>query len=136
VKKKFKYLSPVVLWAVVIFCFSALSQTKTVEVYWQDFVLKKTAHVVEYGILAMLLYRFYINSGKSKKRSIAYSLILTVLYAATDEIHQSYVPGREPRVRDVFFDTLGASLTLYWINKVLPKAGDRVKYYARKLELI
>lgn len=136
VKKIIKYWGPPVLWAGVIFCFSTLPQIRTTEIYWQDFILKKTAHIVEYGILAILLYRSFINNNQSKTRSLIYSFILTVLYAATDEIHQSYTPGRESRVRDVLFDTVGASLALYWINRILPGGSDKIKYYARKLEII
>ena len=136
VKKIVKYWGPPVLWAGVIFLFSALSQVKTTQIYWQDFILKKSAHMVEYGILAILLYRSFINTNNSKVRSLVYSFIMTIIYAATDEIHQTYTPGREPRVRDVLFDTLGASLALYWIKEILPKAGDRIKYYAGKLEII
>jgi len=136
VKKRVKYWGPPVLWAGVIFCFSTLPQIRTTEIYWQDFILKKTAHMVEYGILAVLFYRLFINSNKSKTRSLVYSFILTIVYAATDEIHQLYTPGRDARVRDVLFDTAGASLTLYWIKEILPKAEGKVKYYAGKLEII
>ena len=136
VKKRVKYWLPPVLWAGVIFWFSTFPQMRTTEIYWQDFILKKTAHFMEYGILAMLLYRSFINGRVNKKRSLVYSFILTVLYAVSDEIHQLYTPGRDARVRDVLIDSAGALTVLYWIKQVLPKANDKIKYYAGKLEII
>lgn len=136
VKKIVKYWGPPVLWAGVIFCFSTLPQIRTTEIYWQDFILKKTAHFMEYGILAILFYRSFVNSEINKKKSLIYSFILTVLYAVSDEIHQLYTPGRDARVRDVLIDSAGALTVLYWIKEILPKAGDKIKYYAGKLEII
>lgn len=38
---------------------------------------------------------------------IAISMIIGVIYAATDEIHQAFVPGRGPLVTDVILDSIG-----------------------------
>lgn len=46
--------------------------------------------------------------------------LLAVLYAATDEIHQTFVPGRSGRVTDVLIDAAGAAvgvLVMAWLRR-------------------
>lgn len=71
-----------------------------------SFIVRKTAHVTEYMILYILIFRvvtLYSNTKKSK----LIALLCMVLYASTDEIHQLFVPGRSGMVRDVFIDSIG-----------------------------
>jgi VanZ family protein len=46
-----------------------------------------------------------VRSGKKK---ISWMILICVLYAISDEIHQSFVPGRGPSIIDVFIDSTGA----------------------------
>ena len=100
---------PPIIWALIIFSFSSLQVGSSNEVYWKDFVIKKTAHLVEYAILAILLYRAMVNSEIDKKKALIASIVMAGFYGLTDELHQSFTPGREPRIRDVVIDTIGAS---------------------------
>ena len=71
-----------------------------------SFIVRKTAHVTEYMILYILIFRvvtLYSNTKKSKLIAI----FCMVLYASTDEIHQLFVSGRSGMVRDVFIDSIG-----------------------------
>lgn len=135
-KKAFNLWLPPFLWAIVIFLFSSYPTTRASEIHWQDFIVKKTAHIVEFGFLSLLLYRGFINSGMSKRKAGCWAIHLSILYAVTDEFHQMFTPGREPTVRDVLFDTIGAVVGIYIIWKLLPKAPKRLKNWAKKLELI
>jgi len=134
--KIFKYWGPVVFWAGLIFYLSSLPPSSVTGDYWTEFAIKKTAHVIEYGVLATLLYRAFRVSVEGLQRQYWLSAILSSLYGATDEFHQSFIPGREPRGRDVIFDTIGAVLAIYIIWKLLPKAPKRLKTWAKKLQLI
>ena len=89
---------PVVAWCVVIFAFSAVPSLGTGLGTW-DLVLRKLAHVTEYAVLAVLLVR--------ATHRPAVALALGSLYAVSDEIHQTFVRGREGRPRDVVIDTVG-----------------------------
>ncbi len=135
-KRLFKYWLPVVLWSSVIFMFSSLPTNRTSQIYWQDFIVKKTAHIVEYAIFTLLLYRALMESGIEKKKAGIYSIFLAILYGASDEFHQSFTPGREPTVRDVIFDTIGAVSIIYYIWNLLPKAPERLRTWARKWQLM
>lgn len=115
-RKKFLkfYLAPIV-WAILIFTFSSFPTTKTTDFFLGDFLIKKTAHVIEYGILATLVFRALINSNIERKRAMFYSVLLAFFYGVTDEFHQSFTPGRGPSVRDVIIDTAGASILIYGV---------------------
>ncbi len=71
-------------------------------------IIRKGAHFTEYLILNLLYFnmlRFYI----SNKKALIYSIILSFLYASTDEFHQTFVEGRAGKFTDVLIDTSGAS---------------------------
>lgn len=127
---------PVVSWAFVIFLFSAMPANPVSEIHWQDFIIKKTAHIVEYAVFTTFLYRALYAGGISKKEAGIYSVILAFLYGASDEFHQSFTPGREPKVRDVIFDTIGAMSAIYFIWNLLPKASENIKKLAKDLQII
>ena len=133
--KLLKYWAPPVAWMVVIFLFSSIHTRPVSTVYWREFAVKKSAHIVEYAILTVLLYRAFRTSYSKQKAGI-YAMVISVIYAITDEFHQSFTPGREPTVRDVIFDTIGATLAIFLTWNYLPKAPKRLKNWAKKLELI
>jgi VanZ family protein len=95
---------PVVVWAAVIFAFSAVPSLGTGLGTW-DLVLRKLAHFTEYAILGALLAR-------ATRRSWV-ALVLAALYAASDEVHQTFVEGRHGAVRDVAIDTVGALVGVF-----------------------
>ena len=79
--------------------------------------IRKTALVAEYAILAALLWRALRAHGRGETRAWSWrqavlALLLSALYAASDEFHQSFVKSREASVMDVGLDTAGASLGL------------------------
>ena len=77
-----------------------------------DYPVRKLAHMTEYGILCLLACAFVRGySGNWKVCGIS-AVAVAALYAATDEIHQLFVPGRAGRFPDVCIDTLGAVIWL------------------------
>jgi len=134
--KKFLFFwGPVIAWALVIFWFSSRPTGTVSEVNWQDFVFKKFLHVVFFGMLATLIYRASINSKVSKLNSVKFSILMTVTYGILDEFHQSFTVGRQPGVRDVVFDALGALISMYVLWTLLPKAPEKVKRFAESFQL-
>jgi hypothetical protein len=78
-------------------------------------VMRKCAHVSEYAILALLLWRA-LRSGTAlrAKMSVLFGAVLLAcaVFAASDEFHQSFVKSRTPSVRDVLLDVAGALIGL------------------------
>ncbi len=134
-KMFFRFWLPFLLWAIVIFLFSATPTTRASEIVWQDFIVKKTAHVVEYFIYSMLLFRALLNSNIRHKKVMFFIVITAVLYGLTDEFHQSFTPGRDPKLRDVAFDTLGSLLFVYFYQKILPRY-EKLSKYAKMIQLV
>lgn len=91
----------VVAWAAVIFAFSATPNLSTGLGGW-DLVLRKLAHMAEYGVLAILLAR---ATGRAWL-----TIVLAALYAVSDEWHQTFVEGRRGSPVDVLIDTAGATI--------------------------
>jgi VanZ family protein len=89
---------PVVVWAAVIFAFSSIPSLNSGLGTW-DTVLRKAAHMTEFAILGVLLWRAL---GVE-----VWALALSIAYAASDEVHQLFVRGRHGSPVDVAIDTVG-----------------------------
>ena len=100
----------VLLWMAVIFTLSAQPHLPQAPEPWLDTLLKKTAHGLEYAILALLV-RWGLR-GHGVAHAGRWAWVWAVLYALTDEAHQALVPGRHPSGWDVGIDGLGAALGL------------------------
>ena len=132
-KKTLSFWLPVFLWCGLIFTMSSIPTLPKVGFIWWDFIMKKSAHLIEYAILYFLLWRAVTKASlKVKNRCLRVEtqgvvlkdikiwiipLIFGLLYAMSDEFHQSFVMGRTSKVRDVGFDFLGMLLMLYWLKK-------------------
>jgi VanZ family protein len=92
---------PVAAWAALIFALSSIPGLSTGLGTW-DVVLRKAAHITEYAILGALLMRALDRP--------AVAATLAIAYAATDELHQHFVPGRAGTMVDVAVDAVGVVL--------------------------
>ena len=86
-----------------------------------DPVIRKLAHYTIYLIGGILIISFMDTLDKNNKQKIMYSIIVGVIYAITDEIHQYFIVGRSMRILDVFIDTLGVctGITIFLLQKKL-----------------
>jgi VanZ family protein len=101
---------PALMMMLIIFLFSAQPSSDLPNFHWADAIIKKGGHVVGYAMLALSYW--YALRMQSSKRWLVW--VLSVLYALTDELHQSFVPGRYPSIWDVLiFDTFGALIPLW-----------------------
>lgn len=140
-KKRFLYLIPVIIWMIFIFYMSgktgqessgqsgkiSLFITNLLEKVRQDpaqemqnlqdileLVIRKAAHMTEYAILFLLSYlatvKISMSQSRFYNRSIA--VLISLLYACSDEMHQLLVPGRSGRMIDVGIDMAGVLIVL------------------------
>lgn len=129
------WLPPVVL-AGIIFKLSSGNVPKASDIFWQDFAAKKIAHIIIYGILAVLIYRALVAGGVPKKKAIFWAFFIATAYGGTDEIHQHFTQGRESRLRDVGFDGFGAAAMLFFSTRILPKLPKEFVDFGKRLEII
>jgi VanZ family protein len=99
---------PVVAWAAVIFGLSSIPSLSTGLETW-DLVLRKLAHVVEFAILGALLLRAIAREPAA--------FALGSAYAATDEVHQAFVPGREGSPVDWLIDVVGVAAGVILLSR-------------------
>jgi VanZ family protein len=135
-----KYWLPVLFWMAVIF--TASSDAKSFEhssrliaplLHWlfpkmsEDtvhlivFLARKCAHLTEYAMFALLIWRALNHSRNNfipwSWPKVGGTLLIVFLYASSDEFHQRFVPTRTPRIHDVVIDTIGGAIGLLvlWI---------------------
>jgi hypothetical protein len=86
-----------------------------------DFLVKKGGHMLGYALLASA-YFHALNKGKRMTKSqFIQAVCLASIYAASDEFHQRFTPGRTASIDDVCIDTIGATIGLAlwcWIRKL------------------
>lgn len=140
-KKRFLYLIPVVIWMIFIFYMSgktgqessgqsgkiSLFITNLLEKVRQDpaqemqnlqdileLVIRKAAHMTEYAILFLLSYLAMVKISMSQSRfyNRSIAVLISLLYACSDEMHQLLVPGRSGRMIDVGIDMAGVLIVL------------------------
>lgn len=135
INRKNIYFVLAVLWAAVIFSFSARNADEstqdsrkagelictifvpgfsdmTEESQYEmageiDYPVRKLAHAAEYAVLGMLLAGAVYDTGRKKFYNFIVPYIAGTLYAVTDELHQYFVPGRSCRLVDIFTDSMG-----------------------------
>ena len=90
---------------------------------WLEMLLRKSAHMVAYAILALLL-AWALSARWPRRTALRAALVAAVLYAVTDEVHQSFVPMRAGRLLDVAIDGAGAALGLLLLRPRLPWPGS------------
>jgi VanZ family protein len=102
---------PVLVWAGLIFALSSIPDLGTGLGGW-DLALRKAAHLVEYAVLGALLFRA-VSSGVQPVRNggtMVWAWILGAAYAASDELHQHFVPGRQASALDLAIDAVGVAV--------------------------
>lgn len=97
----------------VIFYFSSRQTTGIGTNVTDRFLILKSFHLIEYAFLAILL-SFAIYKNKLV-------VFIAYLYAISDEIHQSFVPGRTGRFRDTLIDLIGILIGILIFAKLFSK---------------
>jgi VanZ family protein len=102
----------------VIFLLSSQSGLRVSDDASIDRPIRTVAHMATFALLGGLILLAFVGRGRATPRTIVLAVGLTVLYAASDELHQSFVPDRTGRVEDVVIDAVGALLgvaTTTWL---------------------
>ncbi|MBU1136984.1 VanZ family protein [Patescibacteria group bacterium] len=108
--QKLKNWTLVFLWAGVVFFFSSQPSLKSNLPNQWDFILRKLAHLTEYAVLTFLLIRALKEYRLSHRQVLLSAITLALLYAISDEYHQTFVFGRQGAPQDVLIDGLGILL--------------------------
>lgn len=83
-------------------------------------IIRKLAHFTEYLILGILVS----NAIHIHNKKIYLAIIICIIYAISDEIHQLFVPGRSCQITDICIDTLGTLTGIFLLNLKFKHKGD------------
>ena len=106
-----------------IYAISSIPSAELPNFGWVDLLIKKGGHALGYALLAVGYLNGLIEAdqGRINLRLLFSAWVMAVFYSATDEFHQSFVPGRHPSVFDVVIDASGAALALRLVSMVTNK---------------
>ncbi|MBQ7119149.1 MAG: VanZ family protein [Oscillospiraceae bacterium] len=94
-------------------------------------IMRKCAHMAGFFILAVLV--FLLIESIAEKRKLLSPIAFSVLFAASDEFHQMFVPGRGPSINDVGIDSCGVVLGVMFTALILKRARKKVvKLYQKE----
>ena len=105
---------PVVGWAALIFVLSSIPSLGTGLGDW-DLVLRKIAHAAEFAVLGALLVRALSAPLPA--------FLIGAAYAVSDEVHQSFVPGRMGSPLDVAIDAVGVGFGVVLWQRLVRARG-------------
>jgi hypothetical protein len=109
-RKFLRYWLPAILIMAAIFLASSTPSDDLPGFGILDTIVKKGGHMTGYFLLALA----YLRAQNSKNKKAAFlALGLSLLYALSDEFHQTFVQGRNPALTDVLIDMVGASLAVW-----------------------
>ncbi len=109
-----KYQGPLIVYAVLIFLVSSLPRVPAPDlgIDYLDKILHTTAYSV-FAVIAVRAAKKWCNALRNNKIYLVVIVFLvSALYAASDEYHQSFVPGRSADVNDFYADLFGIILAL------------------------
>ncbi len=102
-----RWLPALAIMAVIFYASSTPSRELPQFGVW-DFLVKKGGHLGGYALLGAA-YAFALQRGpRPTWREVGVAVVLALLYAISDESHQSFTPGRTPSSVDVAIDMAGA----------------------------
>ena len=91
-------------------------------------IVRKSAHFFLYFLLSIFVFLYIENSRIRRNLNFLFSCLFTIMYAYTDEFHQTFVLGRTGRVSDVLIDATGAVLGVIFVSYIIKKNSGSSKY--------
>ena len=137
----------ILLWMRVIFGFSAQTSEESSSVSQRivrmltsdenkiqtlEHIVRKLAHFSIYTVGGILIFGFCETfSGLTKTRKVQLTLLVGVLYAISDELHQKFVSGRSCQITDVLIDSCGVIFGMLLVLLVVEMLKKRVLVKAK-----
>lgn len=118
---------PVILWCFLIFFLSHQPDLKSDLPETWDFFLRKLAHMAEFGVLAVLVFKGIRGQGLKASGGLVFASVFSLFYAILDEYHQTFIGGRSGSPIDIGIDGIGiiiAVLTIWYFYAKVSKKDE------------
>ncbi|MCA1320262.1 VanZ family protein [Bacillus tianshenii] len=109
-------LAPFAYMALIWFLSSKPADTYMDTGYSWEGAFKESLHLIEFGILYVMLALFFLIDGKLTTKTNILCAAIAIAYGLTDEIHQSFVPARSATLIDFVKDTIGVLIAYFFIH--------------------
>jgi VanZ family protein len=110
----------------VIFIASAIPGSEMPKFGFWDFAVKKGGHMAGYALLALSYLHALNNAPGNRPFRLVAAFCLTVLYAVSDEWHQTFTPGRTPSLLDVIIDGAGGLIGIALWHIIRKRVESRI----------
>lgn len=108
--------------------FHSPEETKIQIIEQMEGVVRKLAHFSIYTVVGILLMGLVSTYNIEEMKRIYISIVIGIIYATSDEIHQFFIPGRAAKFTDVMIDTMGVALGITLVLlflEILNKKGHK-----------
>lgn len=122
---RWRFWLPAIAVMAVIFVLSSQSGLRVSDDPEVDRPFRVLGHLLAFATLAACLLVALSGGRRPRPRDAVIAFGLSLLFAVSDEWHQSFVPGRSGRLDDVITDTIGALVGLSLAWAVLTVAAAR-----------
>ncbi|MEM5016296.1 VanZ family protein [Metabacillus indicus] len=103
-----------ILYMILIWILSSLPADAIIKTPFSfDRLMKESLHLIEFGILYWLIALAFSANGRWTAKASILAAVISILYGATDEIHQYFVPYRSATVIDLVKDAIGVLVSFY-----------------------
>ena len=120
-----KRWGPAILIMAIIFIASATPGSDTPNFGAWDVLIKKAGHMLGYALLAAAYFRALSWRPQAARTQLIAAACLALCYAASDEFHQKFVPGRTSSIYDILVDMTGAAIGIALLSWSRKKSGIR-----------
>lgn len=88
-----------------------------------NYMVRKMAHLILFFLLGLSVLHALLKNSFTKAEAVRIGMLICIIYACLDEVHQLFVQGRDARWQDVLIDTAGASVGFltFWITTIISR---------------
>ena len=94
------------------------------ELAWWEVAIRKLGHIAGYAVLTYLWWWALVGRVG---RPLLLAAVISLLYACSDEFHQTFTDNRSGTVMDVGVDAIGIALACLLISRRWPRPASRAQ---------